>query len=166
MSKHKAKYVMCSYFSMTHTEMNYVHIYILPIASEVGMIEPAKITIQGPQVWYLRLSVHCLSCTNAHFFERSLPPSPATSIFCPVVLPDKRMKFNLTARASMWPGTKQRVDDFFDFDQKYGFKKLGIPHIGWLCKKYGPKKGGRGRVWHNTNFSTKCNNAEFVELLS
>ena len=38
---------MCTYFSMTHTEMNYVHIYILPIASEGGMIERAKITIQG-----------------------------------------------------------------------------------------------------------------------
>ena len=50
MSKHIAKYVMCSNFSMTHAEMNYVHIYIIPIASEVGMIETAKIAIQGPQV--------------------------------------------------------------------------------------------------------------------
>ena len=79
MSNHKAKYVMCSYFSMTHTEMIYVHIYILRIASEGGMMERAKITIQGPQVWCLRLSVH-------------------------------------------------------------------------------------GRVWHNTHLSTKCKNAEFVEL--
>ena len=43
---------------MTHTEMNYVHIYIHASNRGGGMMERAKITIQGPQVRCLRLSVH------------------------------------------------------------------------------------------------------------